>query len=72
LKAQSLLSDSITYARKITATVSTSAVSYSWYYRAATTISDLAAAEENLITTTTNKTLELTINDPTLKMGYYY
>lgn len=72
LKAQSLLSDSITYARKITATVSTSAVSYSWYYRAATTISDLAAAEENLITTATNKTLELTINDPTLKMGYYY
>ena len=72
LKAQSLLSSSITYARKITATVSTSAVSYSWYYRAATTTSNLATAEENLITTTANKTLELTINDPTLKMGYYY
>ena len=72
LKAQSLLSDSITYARKITTTVSTSAVSYSWYYRAATTASDLTTAKENLITTTANKTLELTINDSILKMGYYY
>ena len=71
LTAQSLLSNAI-YARKVTITVTTSATSYSWYYRAATTIDGLVSAEEKLISTGFNKTQELTINDPSLKMGYYY
>jgi hypothetical protein len=72
LTAQSLLSGSAVYARKVTVVVSTDAVSYSWYYRAATSTSGLTSAEEKLITTTSESSQELTINDPSLKMGYYY
>ena len=72
LTAQSLLSGSAAYARKVKVVVSTDAVSYSWYYRAATSTSDLTSAEGKLITTTSESSQELTINDPSLKMGYYY
>ena len=72
LTAQSLLSGSAVYARKVTVVVSTDAVSYSWYYRAASSTSDLTSAEEKLITTTSKSSQELTINDSSLKMGYYY
>jgi hypothetical protein len=72
LTAQSLLSGSAVYARKVKVVVSTSAVSYSWYYRAASSTSGLTSAEGKLITTTSESSQELTINDSSLKMGYYY
>lgn len=73
LTAQSLLTDpAAVYARKVTVVVSTDAVSYSWYYRAAPLSNGLTSAEEKLITTTSESSQELTINDSSLKMGYYY
>lgn len=72
LTAQSLLEGMATYARKVAMTVTTSAVSYSWYYRAAKAIDQLETAEEKMISSTTNMTQELTINDSSFKMGYYY
>lgn len=72
LTAQSLLSGSAVYARKVKVVVSTDAVSYSWYYRAATSTSSLTSAEGKLIATTSEPSQELTINDSSLKMGYYY
>lgn len=70
--SNNLLSTKIAYARKVTPTVTTDAQSYLWYFRSSETYDGLENSEAQLITTSTEKTVELTINDSILKRGYYY
>lgn len=70
--SEKLLSTKIVYARKVIPTVTTDAQSYLWYFRSSETYDELSNSEAKLITTSTEKTIELTINDSALKRGYYY
>lgn len=70
--SKNLLSTEIVYARKVMPTVVTDAQSYLWYFRSSKTQDKLSESEAKLITTSTEKTIELTINDSALKREYYY
>lgn len=71
LKSSSLLSNA-TYARKVKPIATANFVEYKWYFRTSTTGTFSASSPYYLITSSSQNSAELTINDPTLKMGYYY
>lgn len=71
LKSSSLLSNA-TYARKVKPTATANFVEYKWYFRTSTTGTFSASSPYYLITSSSQNSAELTIDDTNLKRGFYY